>query len=275
MLGKIGIMQGRLSLPLGKKIQSFPSFTWKNEFKIANRLSIKFIEWTLDYKNLSKNPLLLLSGQKKIKKLCKKYKINVYSITGDCFMQKPFWKAKKDQKKKLILDLKKIIFCASKLRIKYLIIPLVDNGSIKNKIQKKILLDEFKKIKNFLKKNKVKILFETDFSPKQNFEFLKDFDPNFFGLNYDIGNSAGLGHDPIKEFKKNFSKIENIHIKDRVKFGNTVPLGHGNAKFNLISKLCKKYNYKGNFILQAARKKKGEEIETIKTYLGFLKKNFI
>ena len=92
MLKKIGIMQGRLSLPLGKKIQAFPSSTWKNEFEIANKLSIKFIEWTLDYKNLSKNPLLLSSGQKKIKKLSKKYKVKVNSITGDCFMQRPFWK---------------------------------------------------------------------------------------------------------------------------------------------------------------------------------------
>ncbi len=275
MLKKIGIMQGRLSLPLGKKIQAFPSSTWKNEFEIANKLSIKFIEWTLDYKNLSKNPLLLSSGQKKIKKLSKKYKVKVNSITGDCFMQRPFWKARKSYKKKLLLDLKKIISSASKLKIKFLVIPLVDQGSIKNYNQKKILVHELKKIKNFLKKKRVKILFETDLNPQQNFEFLKDFDTKLFGLNYDIGNSASLDYDPSKEFKKNFSKIDNIHIKDRKKFGGTVPLGNGNAKFNLISKLCKRYNYKGNFIIQAARKKKGEEIETIKTYLEFLKKKFI
>ena len=120
----------------------------------------------------------------------------------------------------------------------------------------------------------MKILFETDLNPQQNFEFLKDFDTKLFGLNYDIGNSASLDYDPSKEFKKNFSKIDNIHIKDRKKFGGTVPLGNGNAKFNLISKLCKKYNYKGNFIIKQ-QEKKGEEIETIKTYLEFLKKKFI
>ena len=274
MLEKIGLMQGRLSIPIGKKIQAFPTNNWENEFRKAKKLSVRFIEWTLDHKNLSKNPLLSSSGQKKIKKLCKDYKIKINSITGDCFMQRPFWKVDKVYKKKLILDLKKILIGASKLNIKYLVIPIVDNGKLKNTRQKKILIEELKKIKTLQKKTKVKILFETDFSPQQNFEFLKNFDKNFFGLNYDIGNSASLNYDPVQEFKKNAIYIKNIHIKDRKKFGMTVPLGQGNAKFNLIFKLCKKYNYKGNFIIQAARKKKGQEVETIKTYLKFIKKKF-
>ncbi|MDC2980059.1 hypothetical protein OAZ14_01260, partial [Candidatus Pelagibacter sp.] len=95
MLEKIGLMQGRLSIPIGKKIQAFPTNNWENEFRKAKKLSIRFIEWTLDHKNLSKNPLLSSSGQKKIKKLCKDYKIKINSITGDCFMQRPFWKVDK------------------------------------------------------------------------------------------------------------------------------------------------------------------------------------
>ena len=55
-LNKIGIMQGRLSKPESKAIQSFPTQSWQNEFIKAKKLSIKFIEWTLDYKNLHKNP---------------------------------------------------------------------------------------------------------------------------------------------------------------------------------------------------------------------------
>ena len=109
MLNKVGLMQGRLSSPVGGKIQSFPKKTWESEFEKAQKLSIKFIEWTLDHKNLSSNPLLQLSGQKKIKNLCQKNNIKIYSITGDCFMQKPFWKCNGIYRKKLIVELKKII----------------------------------------------------------------------------------------------------------------------------------------------------------------------
>ena len=275
MLSRVGLMQGRLSSPVGRQIQSFPKKSWESEFEKAKKLSIKFIEWTLDHKNLSSNPLLQLSGQKKIKNLCRKNNIKIYSITGDCFMQKPFWKYNGIYRKKLIVELKKIISGASKLKIKFLIIPLVDNGNLENFSQKKIVIQEFNRIKNFLKKKKVKILFETELNPNENFEFFKNFDKKYFGLNYDTGNSASLNFDPCQEFKKNGSIIKNIHIKDRKKFGGTVPLGKGSAKFNLISRLCKKYNYRGNYILQAARERTGEEFKTIETYLKFLKKNFL
>ena len=72
MLNKVGLMQGRLSSPVGGKFSLFLKRHGESEFEKAQKLSIKFIEWTLDHKNLSSNPLLQLSGQKKIKNLCRK-----------------------------------------------------------------------------------------------------------------------------------------------------------------------------------------------------------
>ena len=274
MINKFGVMQGRLSKPLNGKIQSFPKKTWEKEFSLAKKLSLKYIEWTLDQKDLYKNPLLNEEGRNKINKLCKKNNIKVISITGDCFMQKPFWKEKKNLKKKLLIDLKNIISSASKMNIKYLILPLVDNGSIKNNFQENTIYIELKKLIPILKKNKLKILFETDFNPTKYFNFIKKFKKNFFGINYDIGNSASYNFDPIAEFKKYGKYIKNIHAKDRKKFGNTVPLGKGNSNFKLIFNLCRKYKYKGSFTVQAAREKSGAELKTISKYLTYLKKQF-
>ena len=94
---KYGIMQGRLSKQIGNKIQAFPKKYWKKEFYLAKVLGLKSIEWTLDYKNLKKNPILAKKGQIQIKQLSKKNSIKVNSITCDCFMQKPFWKKNKNQ----------------------------------------------------------------------------------------------------------------------------------------------------------------------------------
>ena len=63
MLNKVGLMQGRLSSPVGGQIQSFPKKSWESEFEKAKKLSIKLIESILDHKNLSRNPLRQLSGQ--------------------------------------------------------------------------------------------------------------------------------------------------------------------------------------------------------------------
>lgn len=274
MIENFGVMQGRLLKPINNKIQSFPSKKWNKEFELIKDLNLKYLEWTLDYKNLEKNPLLLHEGQIQIKKLCKQNNIIIHSVTGDCFMQKPFWKKIGKEKKKLLTKLKKVIDGASKIKAKFIVIPLVDNGKIENEKQKKILINDLKKMENFLVDKKVQILFETDFSPEDNLSFIKNFNKKLFGINYDIGNSAGLNYNPIKEFDLFSMYIKNIHIKDRKKFGKTVPLGKGNAKFSLISKLCKNHNYKGKFILQCARKKSGDEINTLRNYLKYLKRYF-
>ena len=192
-------------------------------------------------------------------------------ITGDCFMQKPFWKqTNKKIKNRLIDDLKKILICASKLQIKYLIIPLVDNGSFKNKTHEKILISELLKLKKFLKKKSLIILFETDFSPKRNLNFIQKFKSKNFGINYDIGNSASNNFKPSEEISLYGKYIKNVHIKDRKKFGNTVHLGHGNANFPKVFNLLNKMKYKGNFILQTARGTSGKEIENISNNIKFL-----
>ena len=272
-LNKIGIMQGRLSKPETKVIQSFPTQSWQKEFVKAKKLSIKFIEWTLDYKNLHKNPLLTNHGIRKIRYLTKKYKIKVKSITADCFMQKPFWQEENAKKREILIeDLKKILNYSSILKIRYIVIPLVDKGSLKKMKHQKILVRELMKFKNFLLKKRMFILFETDFPPKKNLNFIKIFNSKNFGFNYDIGNSASLDYDPIKEFKYFGKYIKNVHIKDRKKYGKTVQLGEGNANYGNISKLFKKIKYKGNFILQTARGLPGKELENISKNLTFLKK---
>jgi L-ribulose-5-phosphate 3-epimerase len=268
---KIGVMQGRLSKPVNNKIQSFPNRNWKKEFLLAKKLSVKFIEWTLDFKKLHKNPILTKKGIKNIKLLSKKYNVKVESITGDCFMQKPFWKQKSKKVRIYLLnDLKKILISASALKIKYLIIPLVDNGSLKNEIQEKILIGELIKFKKMLKDNNLSILFETDFSPKKNFIFMKKFKSKNFGINYDIGNSASKNFKPQEELRYYGKYIKNVHVKDRKKFGNTVKLGTGNVNFDLVFSLLKKIRYKGNYILQTARGIPGKEKINILNNLKFL-----
>jgi len=273
----IGFMQGRLSLMEGKKIQSFPWLNWKNEFKIGKKLSFKLLEWTLDYKKLYSNPLMLKSGQKEIKNLCTKYNFKITSLTGDCFMQKPFWKTKKSKISKLQNDFLNIINESAKVGIKFIILPLVDNGKIENKKQEMILVSFLKKIYPILRTNKLKILFESDFEPKKYLKFIKKFNPNLIGINYDTGNSASLGFDAKREISIYGKYINNVHIKDRVYRGKTVELGKGNTNFSVIFEKLKQIKYKGNFILQGARSQNKQDAKILIKYrdfvIKFLKKN--
>ena len=272
MKNKIGFMQGRLSPIQGKKIQSFPWKTWKKEFELGYNLNFKILEWTLDSQKLYSNPLMTDEGQREIKEMCSKYKFKILSLTGDCFMQKPFWKINKKKRMKLQEDFLNIINRCGGLGIKFIVLPLVDKGKIVNKKQEMILTSFLKRINKVLSKNKIKILFETDFEPKRYLQFIKKFNKNFFGINYDIGNSASYNFNPNEEISLYGKYIDNVHVKDRIYNGSTVFFGEGDADFQTVFKKLKEINYKGNFILQGARSKNNRHVLTVKRYKNFVMK---
>ena len=270
LINKLGVMQGRLTPMIGNKIQFFPKKNWQKEFRLAENLNLKYIEWTLDYKDIFFNPIFVKPDINKISFLKKKYSIKIVSLTGDCFMQKPFWKVKKSIK--LIDDFKKIVSACSDLKIKYIIIPIVDKGKIQSKWQEIKLINELNKLNKFFKANRVNILFESDYNPKLLSKFINKLDESIYEINYDVGNSASLDYDIDEEFECYGKRIKNIHIKDRQLHGTTVRLGMGNANFKKLFKNIKKFNYKGLLILQTARAvNKNNDIREIQTNLSFIK----
>jgi hexulose-6-phosphate isomerase len=267
---KLGFIQGRLAKQK-RKIQQFPSKNWKDEFRIAKKLKLELIEWTIDHYGFFKNPLLNKKYIKQIKTISKINNIRINSVTADFFMERPFWKRKnfKYYIKKIELLIK---FCDIH-KIHFIVLPLVDNSSIKNKRIEQIVINELKKLNNLLEKLKVNILFESDFKPQKLLKFIENFDDKNFGINYDLGNSASLSYNLDDEFNTYGKFIKNIHIKDRIKNGKTVRLGDGSVNFIKFFKLIKKINYKGPLILQTARSAiKGNDYDELKINLKFLKK---
>lgn len=267
-LNKIGFMQGRLVDQIKNNIQYFPDQNWFQEIEIAKQNKFYVMEWTINYENIKKNPLF--SGDiKKIQNL-KNFKIK--TVTCDFFMQKPFFKKRFFNKRKNYLnDLLKVIKNCNTLNFKYLILPLVDNSSIKNSTEENRLIKNLKE-KILPKLKKTKILFEIDYPPEKVLSFVKKFKSNKFGINYDTGNSAGLNYS-LDEEKIYFKYVKNIHIKDRVKFGPTIRLGNGNWNYKKFFNFIKKSKYKGFFILQTARSKNKEHEKELNINRKFLSKN--
>ena len=263
---KIGFMQGRLSNLVNNSIQAFPKDNWREEFAEAKKIDLSLMEWTLDYEDLYENPLMSEHGRKEIKFLSKEFSVLIPSITGDCFMQKPFWKAKNEELKLLQKTFIDVVNAASKLNIKYLILPLVDNGSIKNKNQESILINFLLGNKSFIKNSNLNILFESDLNPKNLKSFMRKLPPDIFGINYDTGNSAAYGFNPDEEFDYYGEYIKNIHIKDRKKNGSTIPLKQGDVNFKKVFTNLAKISYEGNLILQTARDENNKHAEVISIY---------
>lgn len=269
-----GIMQGRLTEPLGRGIQFFPFDNWEKEFCLAKDLGINEIEFIFDFDRYEENPLWNQNGKSRLREIMDSTGVKVRSICFDYFMRRAFFKRDGQEKHKLRTEnmqvLRHILGTMEELGIDLIEIPLVDDSSLGSEQNK----EEFS---SFLLEiaaqadSKIKFGLETDLCPKEFDAFLKAINSCRIGANYDSGNSSGLGYNMYEEVTTLGNRIFNIHIKDRVFHGTTVELGTGSADFDGLFRALKEIDYNGAFILQAARGQDGKEIENIKRQTNFVK----
>ena len=263
---RIGFMQGRLSPLVGGRIQSFPWDTWQDEFAKAESHGLHMMEWTLDQERLYENPLLTADGQERIRGLCRQHRFTIPSLTGDCFMQAPFWKSHGAARESLQRDFHAVAAACAAVGISMIVVPLVDNGRIDEPLQEETLVGHLRAQSAFLREHRLRIVFECDFAPAELARFIARLDPALFGVNYDIGNSAALGFDPEEELTAYGNRVVNVHVKDRLRGGTTVPPGTGNAQFEKVFAALARLGYAGNYILQTARAADGTHAQALVRY---------
>jgi L-ribulose-5-phosphate 3-epimerase len=260
---RIGFIQGRLSPVRNGRIQSFPWDTWREEFEVASKLSFEKIEWTIDSENFLLNPLLTSIGQEEIIRLKEQYQVEIPSVTCDYFMENPPWTSDPE---KLFLAIESILQGMKIIGAKILVIPLVDNSSLSGGLMFSQVELFFGQLSNLLHVNEIKIAFETDLNPVLFSSFMNTFEKEIYGVNYDIGNSAALGFKPTEEFAAIGQRVINVHVKDRVLGGTTVPLGTGDADFLTVFRCLDDLDYVGNLIMQTARVQDGRHAEVLAGY---------
>jgi L-ribulose-5-phosphate 3-epimerase len=263
---KIGFMQGRLSPLIDGKIQAFPWQYWRDEFELGARNGFHLMEWTLDQERLYENPLMYANGRGEIRQLMEEYGISIPSLTGDCFMQAPFYKTSRQGRQQLLADFANIIESSAELGISTILMPLLDHGRIENKQQQSNLLRGLSSVTPLLEKTNIILSFESDLPPESLSRFINNLDPRYFGITYDIGNSASLGYKPEEEINLYGHRIVNVHVKDRMFGGSTVPLGAGNADIPGALRALRKTGYNGNYILQAARAADEDHVGALRKY---------
>lgn len=253
-----GIMQGRL-LPKFKGLyQAHPIDTWKNEFEIASSLGLDSIEFIFDYHLYSFNPIY--SSPNEIREIIDLTGVKVKSICADFFMTSPIHQSTSMEMKAYGLIIEKLINNLSLIGGKIIVLPFVDNSSLRNQKDKKVVAGFLNEFFELCKKKSISFAIESDFNPKEFNQFLDLFKDDNITVNYDTGNSAALGFSFEEEINSYGTRISNIHIKDRVLGGGPIILGKGNAELFKIKSFIKESNYDGLIIFQAYRDDKGIEI---------------
>ena len=260
---RIGFIQGRLSDLVNNRIQLFPVKDWKAELKEASINEIRTLEWTIDSETITENPLILPESIPEVIENINYFNIRIPSVTCDYFMEKPPWQ---ESARDLEDILTKIMIGMRLLNSTKLIIPLVDNSSLSENRYKTSVINFFELMNPKIIQNNIQICFESDFSPQNLADFIDEFPSHNYGINYDIGNSASLGYSPHEEFEMYGNRIINLHVKDRLLHGKSVPLGEGSADFETVFRCLKSIKYDGNYILQTARDAAGNHLSALLKY---------
>ena len=273
MRNKLGVMQGRLVPKYQGRYQAFPVGMWQTEFKIAEACGLDLVEFILDFNDVEKNPLLKAGGIDEVVGVIQDSGVSVDTVCADYFMEAPLHSCDGIVAENSFEILVRLLDAAAALKITDIIIPCVDQSSLGNAKAVDRLVKQMTKVIPIIEKENINLSLETDLAPKPFSELLNKLSSKNITVNYDIGNSAALGFDPIEELIAYGDRISDIHIKDRVINGGPVTLGEGNADFaKFFSKLLE-FGYKGPFIMQAYRDDEGVEIfkkqlSWIKPYLG-------
>jgi len=151
----------------------------------------------------------------------------------------------------------------------------VDASSMKSEEEKQQVLEVLRRALPRAEETGVEMHIEADLGPADFADFLKRIPHPMIKVNYDTGNSSGLGYVAHEELAAYGDRIGSIHIKDRLRKPGggvaTMPLGTGSADFEDVFASIRSIGYKGGFTLQAARGTDGDEVAWIRSQVAFVR----
>lgn len=270
MKNSIGVMQGRLVPKYKGRYQAHPVGYWQDEFKEAETIGLDCIEFILDFNDAEKNPLLKTNGVADVQTEIKNTGVDVHTVCADYFMEAPLHAEDSAVAQSSHDIMVRLIGSASALGISDIVLPCVDQSSLRDAKAIDRFVEVVTPLLPFAEKAGLNLSLETDLAPNAFADLLAKFSSNRITVNYDIGNSAALGFDPVEELAAYGERITDIHIKDRTLGGGPVVLGDGDADFDLFFSSLSKYDYIGPFIMQAYRDDEG--VSVFKSQLQWVKK---
>jgi len=272
MKNKVGTMQGRLLPKYQGRYQAFPIGNWQDEFVVAQECGLDLIEFIFDFNDAEDSPLLKQGGIAEILEVSAKTGVSVQTVCADYFMEAPLHSISTKDSDNSFDVLDRLLQAAVTLNITDIVIPCVDQSRLDSEEAIDRFIRRMTKIIPKIEKENINLSLETDLAPQSFGALLDRLASKNITVNYDVGNSAALGYDPVEELDVYGDRITDIHIKDRVLGGGSVELGLGDVDFEKFFDKLSEFDYRGPFIMQAFRDEEGvyifkRQLEWIKKYL--------
>jgi L-ribulose-5-phosphate 3-epimerase len=250
-------MQGRLLPKYKGRYQAHPFGYWQDEFPKAAKLGLDCIEFILDFNDAELNPLVRDDGPDEILLLSEKFGVKVLTVCADYFMEAPLHHPDEQIAAQSQRVLQRLLSNGGKLGLTDIVIPCVDQSRLIDDAAIERFIKRLRPLDEAAEKSGINLALESDLAPQPFAELLERLNSPRVTVNYDTGNSAALGYDPVEEMAYYGDRITDIHIKDRKLGGGSVLLGRGDAQFEKFFEALRPFNYARPFIIQAYRDDEG------------------
>jgi L-ribulose-5-phosphate 3-epimerase len=250
LTNRIGFMQGRLAEPVDDRSRTAHWDSWRGEFPTAQQYGFGTMEWRLGEEPILMNPLMSASGRAEMRSLCGEFGISIPSLAADFITQAPFYKVSGRERRARLDVLSAVLEACAEVGIGLLVVPLVNGGKLCTSREIESLRSGLDQVAALLDATGIVLAFESDFDPPRLASLIGQYPAERFGITYDIGDSVSLGFDSGEEIATYGNRIVNVHVKDWIPWGGSVPWGAGCGNLASTLSQLRRAGYQGNLILQ-------------------------
>jgi hexulose-6-phosphate isomerase len=243
----IGIMQGRLSAAPAGRAQQFPR-DWAAEFAAAAATGFTAIEWLLTAESLVDNPLLSSAGVAAIRECGSRHRIPVLSVCADCFIAVPLTSGEHSDGRRALLA--RLVYATRQAGAAVLVVPFLEGNTLRSRSEARRVLTHLSPALDAAADAEVAIAIESDWPAGDWLEVVADCGHPSLRVCYDTGNAFAAGGDPPADLRILGARVSEVHIKDRRRGGDSVPLGQGDVDFDAVFAALLDIGFNGPVILE-------------------------
>jgi L-ribulose-5-phosphate 3-epimerase len=264
------MMQGRLLPPVGGRIQSFPGDQWPTEFPLLRQLGYDAIELTIEQASWDVHPVRHKAGRAQLTELAAGHDIHLVGLCGDNFMELPLVADDEAVRRQSLAQLLDLLEHGAVLGLAMIEVPMMGANSLRPDAARAHFAEAMTAALPRAEALGIDIVLESDLAPAQLAALMDEFDHPRLGINYDMGNSTWFGFDPEDELPRYHRHVRNVHVKDCTRKDYSVALGSGETRFDRVFALLARFDYRRDFVLQAARQ--GDDVQAGRDYLEFVRR---
>ncbi len=244
----VGIMQGRLSPLSPDGPQTFPAGSWREEYVRAADFGFDTLEWLVEARSLTTNPLLDEGGRRAMAATTAATGVQVTSLCAHFLVEwAPFTTGAAGQARSMLAT---VVEAAAAAGMNRIVVPLVEGASPTVAATPGAVADLLLPAAALAAAAGLRLCLETDLESRRLAALLSTLDSPAIQVCYDIGNATAQGLDIVADARPLLASIAEIHVKDRKIGGATGPLGQGDTRLADFAALLREEAWRGPFVLE-------------------------